>query len=91
MPQSGAGISRSAGTWASAARMRSATTSGVSASGSPRSSTPTMTVLGGEVGQLTEVELGLCGLHRDLLSGAVGELAQEVVAGCGPWRPTTAA
>src|SRR3989442_4802988 len=44
-PQSGAATSRSAGTWRSASRRRAATTSAVSGVGSPRSRTPSTTVL----------------------------------------------
>ena len=51
MPQSGATTSRSGGTTSSARRIRSATTSGVSASGEPRSSTPRTIVLSGSVAQ----------------------------------------
>src|SRR5208282_1688173 len=45
MPQSGAGISRSGGRCVRAARMRAATVSGVSGSGSPMLITPKITVL----------------------------------------------
>ena len=80
MPQSGPTCSRSAGTTSSAASIRSATCSGVSAPSSARSSTPTITVLCAIGSSTAGSSPGWAASIARMSAAQSGELGQERVA-----------
>ena len=81
IPQSGAGTSRSAGTYRSAPRIRCATRSGDFDLRVAEVDDAEHDGLAGKVGENAEVELRLRGLDRNLRGRAVGELREERIAG----------